>query len=103
METGSSVLPLVAAQWSARITKTAEVAKEAVRTGRTIREIVLERGLMDAKQLDGILSDYKADSELNRIARTAVGHPEQISKDLFRVLAASHKLAIKYVTSDTIL
>ncbi len=36
--------------------KTAEVAKEAVATGRTIREIVLERRLLDADRLDAILS-----------------------------------------------
>jgi aspartate ammonia-lyase len=36
--------------------KTAEIAKEAVATGRPIRELVLERGLMDARQLDRILS-----------------------------------------------
>jgi aspartate ammonia-lyase len=36
--------------------KTAEIAKEAVRTGRSIREIVLERGLMDERQLAHILS-----------------------------------------------
>ena len=36
--------------------KTAEIAKEAVKTGRTIRELVLERGLMEAKRLDEVLS-----------------------------------------------
>ena len=36
--------------------KTAEIAKESVRTGRPIRELVLERGLMDAAQLDRVLS-----------------------------------------------
>jgi len=36
--------------------QTAEIAKEAVRTGRTIRELVLERGLLDARKLDAILS-----------------------------------------------
>jgi aspartate ammonia-lyase len=36
--------------------KTAEIAKESVKTGKPIREIVLERGLLDAKQLDRILS-----------------------------------------------
>jgi aspartate ammonia-lyase len=36
--------------------KTAEIAKEAVRTGRSIREIVLERGLMDERQLARVLS-----------------------------------------------
>ncbi len=35
---------------------TAEIAKQSVRTGRSIRDIVLERGLLDAKQLDEILS-----------------------------------------------
>jgi aspartate ammonia-lyase len=35
---------------------TAAIAKEAVKSGRTIRELVLERGLLDAKRLDDILS-----------------------------------------------
>jgi len=35
---------------------TAEIAKESVRTGRPIREIVLARKLLDAAQLDRILS-----------------------------------------------
>jgi aspartate ammonia-lyase len=35
---------------------TAEIAKESVRTGNPIRQIVLERGLIDARQLDRILS-----------------------------------------------
>jgi aspartate ammonia-lyase len=36
--------------------KTAEIAKESVKTGRPIRELVLERGLVDQAQLDRILS-----------------------------------------------
>jgi aspartate ammonia-lyase len=36
--------------------RTAEIAKEAVKTGRTIRELVLERGWLDADRLDQILS-----------------------------------------------
>jgi aspartate ammonia-lyase len=35
---------------------TADIAKEAVKTGRSIRDLVLERGLLDAQQLDEILS-----------------------------------------------
>jgi aspartate ammonia-lyase len=35
---------------------TAEIAKEAVRTGRSIRDIVLEKGLLDRQKLDEILS-----------------------------------------------
>lgn len=45
------------------------------------------------RQLDETLSDYKPDSELNRIARTAVNRPVAIGDDLFRVLAASQRLA----------
>jgi aspartate ammonia-lyase len=36
--------------------KTAEIAKAAVASGRSIRDLVLERGLMNAAQLDRILS-----------------------------------------------
>ena len=36
--------------------KTAEIAKEAVKTGKTIRQLVLERGLLDPSELDRILS-----------------------------------------------
>ncbi len=35
---------------------TAEIAKEAVNSGRAIRDIVLERGLLDGARLDEILS-----------------------------------------------
>jgi aspartate ammonia-lyase len=35
---------------------TAEVAKESVRTGRPIREIVLARGLLDAATADRVLA-----------------------------------------------
>jgi aspartate ammonia-lyase len=36
--------------------KTAEIAKAAVATGRSIRDLVLEHGLMKAEELDRILS-----------------------------------------------
>jgi aspartate ammonia-lyase len=36
--------------------KTADIAKESVKTGKPIRELVLEHGLMDARQLDQVLS-----------------------------------------------
>jgi aspartate ammonia-lyase len=35
---------------------TADLAKTAVKTGKSIRELVLERGLMEARQLDRVLS-----------------------------------------------
>ena len=36
--------------------KTAEIAKASVKTGRPIRELVIESGLMEARQLDRVLS-----------------------------------------------
>lgn len=44
-------------------------------------------------ELDRTLSDYKPDSELNEITRTAVGWPARVSDDLFAVLQASQELA----------
>ena len=44
-------------------------------------------------QLDDTLSDYKPESELNRVGRTAFHHPIKVSDDLFRVLAAAQKLS----------
>jgi len=44
-------------------------------------------------ELDGALSDYQPESELNRVCRTAIGTPVAASADLFGVLAASRKLA----------
>ena len=35
---------------------TADLAKESVKTGKSIRDLVLERGLMDKAQLDAVLS-----------------------------------------------
>jgi aspartate ammonia-lyase len=49
---------------------TAEIAKAAVLSGRSIRDLVLERGLLDAERLDGILS-------VNAMTRGGVvGDPE---------------------------
>lgn len=45
------------------------------------------------RDLDGILSDYRPDSELNQITNAAVGRAVRVSDDLFVVLAASEDLA----------
>jgi thiamine biosynthesis lipoprotein len=45
------------------------------------------------REIDGILSDYKATSELSRLTTTAVGTDVGGSRDLIRVLAASQDLA----------
>lgn len=44
-------------------------------------------------QLDAALSDYRPDSELNRLCRAPAGHPVAIGPDLFAVLAASQRIA----------
>ena len=46
------------------------------------------------RDLDGILSDYKPESELNRITRMAVTRAVPVSEDLFTVLRASQELAV---------
>ena len=45
------------------------------------------------RHLDGILSDYRPDSELNRITKAAVGRAVLVSEDLFAVLGRSQDLA----------
>jgi thiamine biosynthesis lipoprotein len=45
------------------------------------------------RDLDGILSDYRPDSELSEITTTAVGRAVPVSEDLFVVLRASQDLA----------
>ena len=45
------------------------------------------------RDLDDVLSDYRPDSELNRITRTAINRDVRVSEDLFTVLRASQDLA----------
>lgn len=45
------------------------------------------------RDLDQKLSDYKPDSELNQVCRTAHDRPVSVSDDLWRVLSAAQKLA----------
>ena len=44
-------------------------------------------------QIDVALSDYRADSELNRISREAVGHPVHVSEDLLEVAVSAQRFA----------
>ncbi len=46
-------------------------------------------------QLDDTLSDYKPESELNRVSRSAVRQPLKVSADLFRVLEAAQDIATR--------
>lgn len=45
------------------------------------------------RELDAILSDYKPESELNRLAASAVRKPARVSRDLFAVLSAAQEIA----------
>ena len=45
------------------------------------------------RELDRVLSDYRPDSELNEITRTAVARDVPVSRDLFTVLDAAQDLA----------
>lgn len=47
------------------------------------------------RDLDGELSDYKPDSELNRVCRTAHDAPVRVSDDLYRVLKSAWNLSVK--------
>jgi len=47
------------------------------------------------RELDSILSDYQAESELNRVSHQSGGPPVKISPDLFRVLSVAQNLAVK--------
>lgn len=44
-------------------------------------------------EIDNALSDYKPDSELNRLSTAAVQHPVKVGQDLYRVLTASQQIA----------
>lgn len=46
-------------------------------------------------QIDAALTDYKPDSELNRLSREGVGRPAPVSADLFTVLKAAQSLSEK--------
>ena len=45
------------------------------------------------RALDGILSDYRPESELNHITKAAAGRAVRVSEDLFVVLVRSQDLA----------
>lgn len=44
-------------------------------------------------ELDRIMSDYREDSELNRLCRQAGGPPIEVSEDLFRIISISQRLS----------
>jgi thiamine biosynthesis lipoprotein len=62
-------------------TRNGEAARQAFRAG-------FDR----VRELDATLSDYKIDSELNRLASTAVRAPAPVGRDLFAVLTAAQEI-----------
>ena len=57
--------------------------------------VAFRAGFDRIRELDAILSDYKSESELNRVTREAVGRPVAVGPDLFAVLRASHRLSVE--------
>jgi FAD:protein FMN transferase len=49
----------------------------------------MEAALQEIVRLDWVMSDYKTDSELSRLNRTAHFHPQPVSPDLYRVVEES--------------
>lgn len=47
------------------------------------------------RELDGMLSDYQAESELSRLSHQSGGPPVKIGPDLFRVLSVAQNLAVR--------
>lgn len=52
-----------------------------------------ERAFERIEELDRILSDYREDSELNRVCRTAAESPQVVSSDLFYVLERAQEFS----------
>ena len=55
----------------------------------TAARVAMGRAFQRAADLDQKLSDYKPDSELNRLCRSAPGTPIAVSEDLFQVVETS--------------
>jgi thiamine biosynthesis lipoprotein len=58
-----------------------------------LAESAAEAAFQKVAQLDDILSDYKADSELLRLSDSPAGAPVRISAELFDVLAQAEKFS----------
>ena len=50
---------------------------------------ILEKALDEVVRLDQIMSDYKPDSELSTLNRTAFLHAQRVSRDLYGVIETS--------------
>ena len=59
----------------------------------TAARVAMGQAFQRAAQLDQTLSDYRPDSELNTLCQTAYLKPVKVSDDLFRVVAASLRIA----------
>jgi thiamine biosynthesis lipoprotein len=55
---------------------------------RQAMETAVEAAFDEVRQLDGMLSNYKPDSEWSEVNREAAQHPVHISSELFQLLAA---------------
>lgn len=59
----------------------------------TAARVAMGRAFQRAAELDQKLSDYKIDSELNRLCRSAFSIPVAVSDDLFQVVEAALRIS----------
>ena len=48
--------------------------------------LAIDKAFQEIVRLDAVMSNYKPDSELSRLNRTAHFHPQTVSQDLYRVI-----------------
>jgi thiamine biosynthesis lipoprotein len=60
---------------------------------KNLAEAAAEAAFHRGAQLDDMMSDYKADSELVRLSESPVGQPVPVSEDLFDILIQAEKFS----------
>jgi len=60
---------------------------------KNLAEAAAEAAFQRVAQLDDMMSDYKADSELVRLSESPAGQPVRVSEDLFDILAQAEKFS----------
>jgi len=67
----------------------------AYATGSEAATAAIRKAFERIRELDSVLSDYQAESELSRLSRQSGGPPVKVGDDLFRVLSAAQCVAAK--------
>jgi thiamine biosynthesis lipoprotein len=64
-------------------------------TSRSVAERASARAFARIAELDARFSDYRHDSEVNRVSRDAVDRPVEVSGDLFDVLSTAQAMSVQ--------